>query len=219
MSPISRTVVAAALGVAALTACTPFGSSDEETSADVADEAVERTVPVPPERLTPFCGAMIGLADRLENDPPDDIEGEIIETYESIADEVPAELQVDFEVVLAELRGEPIPTVATSPPTSAPAPDADDSGTDGFRPEDESTSAPATATTVDGAVGASTTAPDAAPGSSVPLGDAFFDEGRLPGETPAERINGYVDFVCRGNQNNPGPPATEPGAVVPTSEP
>ena len=31
-------------------------------------------------------------------------------------------------------------------------------------------------------------------------------------------MNAYIDFACRGTANNPGPPATEPGAVVPTSD-
>ena len=57
----------------------------------------------------------------------------------------------------------------------------------------------------------------AAPGSTGPitsttlLVDEDFDaEGRLPDDTPSERLNDYVLFTCRGSGNNPGPPATEP---------
>lgn len=37
------------------------------------------------------------------------------------------------------------------------------------------------------------------------------DEGFDPDTSPAERINSYVAFSCRGTGNNPGPPATQPG--------
>lgn len=40
--------------------------------------------------------------------------------------------------------------------------------------------------------------------------DEFPDEGWLPGDDPAERLNAYVEFTCRDSLNNPGPPATQP---------
>ncbi len=58
-------------------------------------------------------------------------------------------------------------------------------------------------------------------GSSTPgEGDRFFEEGYLPGDDPAERLNAYVAFACRDNENNPGPPATQPldDIVPPTTE-
>lgn len=36
------------------------------------------------------------------------------------------------------------------------------------------------------------------------------EEGTLPGATPGERIQEYIDFTCLGTANNPGPPATVP---------
>lgn len=38
----------------------------------------------------------------------------------------------------------------------------------------------------------------------------FWEEGYLPDDDPALRLNEYVLFSCRDSQNNPGPPATEP---------
>ena len=37
-----------------------------------------------------------------------------------------------------------------------------------------------------------------------------FEEGYTPDDSPALRLNAYVQFVCRDGQNNPGPPDTEP---------
>lgn len=118
---------------------------------------------------------MIDLNDRLEEDPPDDVDAEIIETYEGIVDEVPDEIRADFDAVLADLRGGPPPS--TQDVTSS--------------------------TTVDTPI----------------TSDPLADEGRSPGDTPAERLSGYVDFVCRSVENNPGPPATQPLSEPVTSEP
>jgi hypothetical protein len=52
--------------------------------------------------------------------------------------------------------------------------------------------------------------------ASVVTGDRFFEEGYLPDDNPAVRVNEYIDFACRGTQNNPGPPATQPGGVPTT---
>lgn len=46
---------------------------------------------------------------------------------------------------------------------------------------------------------------------STPSAAAEADVGYAPGESPSERVNSYIDFVCRANANNPGPPATPPG--------
>jgi hypothetical protein len=164
------------VSLALATACTPGATSNGETDDDpTAGEQPSVTVTVPPTRLTPFCRAMIDLNDRLENDPPDDVEAEIVETYEGIVDEVPDELRSDFDAVLAVLRGEA--PVATT-------------GSEG------------------------TTATDAAPTS-----DPLADEGRSPGDTPAERLSAYVDFACRSVENNPGPPPTQPLGEPSTTEP
>lgn len=173
------------------TACT---SGDSDDSTQPADDGAEtaQSVAAPAARLSPFCQAMIDLSDKLDNDSPDDVEQAIVDAYEAIAPEVPDLIRDDFDAVLAELRGEP---------TTVP---------------DVDTATESTTTT--------SSLPDIPPvtdetGATVPVGDAFFDEGHLPGETPSERVSAYVDFECRGNQNNPGPPATQPLSAPPTSEP
>lgn len=89
--------------------CTSFGSSSEDDDGVAPADRPSATVTISPARLTPFCQAMIDLADQLENDPPDDFEAEIIATYERIADEVPEAIRGDFDAVLADLRGQPVP--------------------------------------------------------------------------------------------------------------
>jgi hypothetical protein len=166
--------------LAVLVACTPNEASTDEATIDPA--VPSGTVAVPVERLTPFCQAMIDLSDRLETDPPDDVEALILETYIGIADVVPPEIADDFNAVLAELQGSPVPTVASG----SIAPDSSDPL----------------------AAGSATT--DPVDGAALPAGDADSDEGRLPSDNPTDRLNGYVNFACRDSANNPGPPATEP---------
>lgn len=187
--PVSFAAVV--LASVTITGCTSFGSSSEEDDGVALAEQPSATVTIPPTRLTPFCQAMIDLADRLENDPPDDIEAEIIETYEGIVDEVPEAIRGDFDAVLADLRGEPVPDTS-----GADADTADDVPTTTFDP-----GPPVTDQT----------------GATVPAGDPFFDEGYDPEETPALRLNAYVDFACRDVANNPGPPATQPLSDVTTT--
>lgn len=62
-----------------------------------------------------------------------------------------------------------------------------------------------------GSAPATTNPPDAAT-EDPPWFDA---EGRLPDDDPAGALNTYVDVVCRGSTNNPGPPATAPDEVTP----
>lgn len=182
---------AAPLLLLALAGCTPGATSTDDDEDVVADAPPEATVTIPPVRLTPFCQAMIDLADRLEDDPPDDIRAEIVATYESIEAEVPDAIRDDFDAVLAELRGQQVPR-----PT-------DD-------PDDATTSAPTT----------SVTGPPVTDdtGATVPQGDPFFDEGYGPEDEPELRLNAYVDFECRSVANNPGPPATQPLTETTTDE-
>lgn len=180
------------LAPVALLACTPTGAPDDDaTPVDVDEPSPERTVAIPASRLTPFCRAMLDLDEELETDPPADIAQAIIDTYVDIEQEVPDLLRPDFDVVLAELRGEPVPT---APPT--------DPATTAETTSSASSAPPSTDET----------------GATLPPGDPLADEGRLPGDTPAERISNYVDAECRGIQNNPGPPATQPLEEPPTSE-
>lgn len=176
----------AALAAVALAGCTTFGASSDDESAVPADQPAA-TVTIPPIRLSPFCQAMIDLADRLESDPPDDVEATIITTYESIADEVPDAIRDDFDAVLADLRGEPVsdaaePDISEAVTTFDPGPPVTDEI-----------------------------------GATLPAGDPFFDEGYDAEVSPALRLNAYVDFECRDVANNPGPPPTQPLSDVVTT--
>ena len=156
--------------------------NDEADSGGVTDEAAPATVSVPPSRLTPFCQAMIDLSETLEVDPPEDETALIIETYLSVLDDVPEMIEPDFLVVLADLQGEPRPT--TTLPAST------------------------TSVTLAGSPSTSAAPPE---GSTIPVDDESFDaEGRLPDDESVQRLNGYVQSVCRDSANNPGPPATPP---------
>lgn len=168
-----------------LVACIPNEASTDEATIDPA--VPSGTVAIPAQRLTPFCQALIDLSERLETDPPDDAEALILETYLEVADDVPAEIADDFGAVLAGLQGRPLPTVAPdSVPPSSPGAD--------------STDPPVTDPAVT----------DPADGSVLPPADAGFDEGRFNSDTPSQRLNDYVTFVCRDSDNNPGPAATQP---------
>ena len=106
-------------------ACIPSGADDEP------DEAIpvvpSGTVAIPPERLTPFCQAMIDLSETLETDPPDDIDALIVETYTDIVDDVPVEISNVFNAVLANLLDNPVPTTTGSSTTTPAATSGDGS--------------------------------------------------------------------------------------------
>lgn len=92
-----------------------------------------RTVPVPAERLSPFCQSIADLDDRLNAAPAGaDTTQTIIDAYSSMVDVVPAEIRADFMSVLAALQADPsgagvtFPTtpdtaVTTPPPSASPA--------------------------------------------------------------------------------------------------
>jgi hypothetical protein len=163
-----------ALTVVLAAGCTPGATSSGEDDDVTENESPSVTVTIPAARLTPFCQAMIDLNDRLENDPPDDVAAEILDTYEGIVDEVPTVIRADFDAVVADLRGE------------VPTGEADAATSTSFAP---------------------------------PTSDPLADEGRSPGDTPAERLSSYVDFECRSIENNPGPPATQPLSGPAATEP
>lgn len=195
---IAKTSVALAATLA-LTACVSDGSPDDaDGAAEATDDAPRFEVTVPADRLTPFCQAMNELTEQLlttESAEDESSSGEavddaalIIETYRSIVDEVPDVIASDFAAVLSALEeGAPPPTDPTIVTTTSV-------------PAAPGGSAPPTVVPVTDATG-----------STIPSeGDAFFDEGYGPGTSPAERVNEYVGFACRGTENNPGPPATQP---------
>lgn len=156
--PLSISLVVIVLA----TSCMPKVRSDEPSNPDSTPRPV--TVTIPPERLTPFCQAMIDLSVQLVDDPPDDVTAAIVEAYTAIEPEVPAAIADDFGTVLAALRSGGA-TSATSPPPT---------------------------------------------GSSGTAVNGSIDE-IVTGDTATERLNDFVDFTCRGIQNNPGAPATVPG--------
>jgi hypothetical protein len=57
------------------------------------------------------------------------------------------------------------------------------------------------------------------PAPSVSTGSTFpgVDEGYLPDDDASSRLNAYIQFACRDNQNNPGPADTEPAPPPPSS--
>jgi len=188
MSVIAKLSVAVAAAVA-LTACVSNGPTDDaDGSAEAEADAPAPDVSVPAERLTPFCTAMNALTAELLSGETVDETALIVETYRSIVDDVPDAIASDFAAVLAALEdGSPPPTDPTIVTTTS-------------LPSAPGGSAPPTAVPVTDASG-----------STIPSeGDAFFDEGYGPASSPAERVNEYVGFACRGTENNPGPPATQP---------
>lgn len=140
-----------AAAAAAIGAC----SGDGEPSGDDVDDGRAGvpipSVTVPASRGTPFCRTMIDLSDRLETDPPPSGAATtelIIETYESIADDVPDAIAVDFAAVLAGLRGETPDeddAVATTEPAPPPTgdtvegepPEGDAFFEEGYSPDDD----------------------------------------------------------------------------------
>lgn len=176
-------------------ACT----ADEPTADEVATPEVivpEQTAPA--ERLSAFCQSMNDISDRLDSDPPDDSVTFVLESYRSLLDEVPDAIALDFAAVIADLEGNPIsvPVSDSTGPTTGEVTSSSSLSADTTLPADPVVDAP------DGSATASTALPIE--------GDELPDEGYSPGDTPAERVNSYVAFVCRDTANNPGPPATEP---------
>ena len=119
-----RRAAAALVTAIVLAGC---NSGEREPEADEADGEVaaapELSVTIPPERQTPFCQAMIDLNDELLNDPPADSRARIIEVYQSIVDDVPPEIEVDFLAVLARLQsgGAAAGTTLAPVPAASPA--------------------------------------------------------------------------------------------------
>jgi len=128
-----RTAAAVAIGAGALLTACVADSPDEATGDEVADEPTI-SVTVPAVRLTPFCEAMIDLSDQLRSGGVEDANALIIETYRSIQPDVPLEIAVDFDLLLAALEaGLPPPTDPPIDTTIAitAAPGTDPSSTEG----------------------------------------------------------------------------------------
>lgn len=211
-----RLVSLVAIGVGSLVGAACSGD-DTDDSVDVEDEATVASVTAPPSRLTPFCQRMIQLDVALSDADPDEPVGAlIIDAYRDAVDDAPAEIEVEFRAVLNELEtGVPAtlpPGSVALPPITVPAtitiapPTTASDLTEPTTPSTTPTTSPPSSVVTENAAPPSTFAPPAE-------GETFLEEGYLPDETPAQRVNAYIDAACRNTQNNPGPPATQPGGV------
>jgi hypothetical protein len=181
-------MIAAVALTTLLTACDfTFGGGDGDTGDASPDSAV--VAPIETEPPSPFCVAVEQLEQRIAESSTDSDRPIIVEAYTEMLPLVPAEVRSDFEAVLAQLRAGATSTV----PTTAPIATAD---------LDEPTLLDTTPDTT------------VLPGSTVE-GTQAFDEGYDPDDTPAARIGSYIGFTCDRDQNNPGPPATQPAEPVP----
>ena len=182
---------------AVVSACTPVGPT--ETTETTEPVVVVPPVTEPAVRLTPFCQQMIALDEALPADPAVDTGDQVLEAYRAALPDVPPEIEVEFRAVIVALE---TGTPATVPGATEDTLSPDDLG------------GPAATLAPD-----DTTPPTVASGPTTrPAEEQLVaEEGRLPDEAPAARVNAYIDFACRGTANNPGPPATEPGAAPPTT--
>ena len=185
------------LTVATAAACTPTGAS--ETTDTTEPEVVVPEVTEPAIRLTPFCQQMIALDESLPDDPAIDTRDQVLEAYQAALPDVPPEIEVEFRAVIVALETGTRATVPGEEVETTLAPDQ-------IEPTD---TVPLDATVPPSPSG-STTLPSEE--------QLAAEEGWLPDDDPAARVNAYIDFACRGTANNPGPPATQPGAVVTTTE-
>lgn len=188
--------------LAVATALVVAGCSGSASEGERPDQGAGVTMTVPPTRLTPFCQAMIDLADRLETEQIDDEGQLILDTYLDILSEVPTAIEEDFRVVIARLQSGDLPELATTSTTRPGSRSATATTSTVGRSPGGSASTRSTTTTT----ATTTTTTTTTHGT---LADAEY-EGWTPDDDPAIRVNGYVDFVCRDNLNNPGPAASQP---------
>ena len=180
----------ALIAIVAVSACTSTGDG---SSAPSSTESLGiREVTAPPVRLTPFCQAMLDLDEELPDDPAVDTTEQVLTAYRAALPVVPAEIDEEFRAVIAALESgtrATVPGEATGAADTVLSPPA----------------APPAASSVAG--------PTTLPSQE----QLYAEEGWLPDDDPAARVNAYIDFACRGTANNPGPPATAPDAAPPTS--
>lgn len=198
------------LAVALLSGCVFDGSEPTEASDAETDPEPDILVEVPPERLSPFCVAMTDLTDRVRAGEEVTTD-EIVDTYRSIVDDVPAVIADDFGLVLEALEtGAPPPTDAPRDTIeTVPPPDTTTQPTGATTTSTTTTTTSTTSTTVPDASGDEEA--DASAPASVVVDERFDRDS-----SPAERINSYVSFACRDTDNNPGPPATQPLEAPPS---
>ena len=194
-------------------ACTP-----ERGEPDADEVTAESTLAVPqattpPERQTPFCEIMLELDTNLPVDQTVDVTDMVLEAYREALPVAPPEIASDLEAVILGLET----GIDAILPSASAGPDAS---------SDEAEDTTSTVAPVGDAAPATTSPGEATftptPGSATPPGstlappsseEIFDEEGYVPDDDPTVRLNEYVDFACRDNINNPGPPATQPSAT------
>jgi hypothetical protein len=201
---IQRSIAISFVGLLLL-GCTSTGDDDPpDTTSVVAVEVPEVTAP--PERQTPFCQAMLDLDAALPDDPAVDTRDQVLAAYQDALPVVPTEIEGEFRAVIDALESG---TRASGPGDESADPSDDPSGA-------ARTIAPAVTAAPDPTdePGVTLATVDTSPPSDEQL---FAEEGWLPDDDPAVRVNEYVEFACRDTINNPGPPATVPDAAPPSS--
>jgi hypothetical protein len=203
--PIRRAIPVSVVSLL-LIGCTSTGDDDApDTTSAIAADVPEVTSP--PERQTPFCQAMLDLDAALPGDPAVDTRDQVLAAYQAALSVVPTDIEVEFRAVIEALESG---TRATVPGDASG--DVTGDASDGAG----ATVAPATAAPgPPDEPGVTLATVDTSPPSDEQL---FAEEGWLPDDDPAIRVNEYVEFACRDTINNPGPPATVPDAVPPASE-
>ena len=179
-------------GAIAFVACLLVAScalvEEEEVLAPSVVTVVQPPSPTSPEAAASTVPTSEPCATLLAVDDPETgtlTENEIAIRYEAIVELVPEALRSDLEVVIAALRSESVTSVARELVVES------------------------TTTIVTEELGV--TIEGIAPEVLAALDNEPDAEGRTPELSPVDRIAAYVEEICRGVVNNPGPP---PGTVV-----
>jgi len=186
-----------AVGIALLLATAGCSLVEEE---ELREPSIVTVAPLPsgddpsaPDSTVPTeepCATLLAVDDPANDSLAD---ADVADRYEAIVDLVPESIRIDLIVIIAGLRAEEleVPERVLVMDTDATATTLDTSNDTQAQPDGETLDIPPEV------LEALDTEPDA--------------EGRPIPLLPVERVAAYVDSVCRGTTNNPGPP---PGTVV-----
>lgn len=186
-----------AVGIALLLATAGCSLVEEE---ELREPSIVTVAPLPsgddpsaPDSTVPTeepCATLLAVDDPANDSLAD---ADVADRYEAIVDLVPESIRIDLIVIIAGLRAEPLEI-----------------------PEREVIADPAVSTTTVNTTADTEHSPEDGPIDVPPEVLEALDtepdaEGRPIPLLPVERVAAYVDSVCRGTTNNPGPP---PGTVV-----
>jgi len=186
-----------AVGIALLLATAGCSLVEEE---ELREPSIVTVAPLPsgddpsaPDSTVPTeepCATLLAVDDPANDSLAD---ADVADRYEAIVDLVPESIRIDLIMVVAGLRAEEfeIPERVLVMDTDATATTLDTSNDTQAQPDGETLDIPPEV------LEALDTEPDA--------------EGRPIPLLPVERVAAYVDSVCRGTTNNPGPP---PGTIA-----